>query len=87
MRHEIYDPSEDRYLQSTLLQKILDAVPYADCKYSYDYTRWERMASVFIKLEGYTNIRWYTSDGDSFGPLCRTVTAELNGIRYSALYS
>lgn len=36
------------------------------------YTDWEReIAKPAMKARGYTNIRFITTDGDSFGPLVR----------------
>lgn len=53
------------------LQNIVDAFPI-------DYENFrdsENEITYFLDLIGYTEIRWWSSDYDSFGPLVRTVKA------------
>ena len=63
-------------MNESRLQRLLDEVP-RDWHYcDREYDKWERYVSGLLGcLFGYTKFAWWTSDGDSFGPLVRTVHA------------
>lgn len=51
------------------------------------YDDWEdKVATPFLKSKGYTVGRWYTSEGDSFGPLTRAVRVVKDGQRSTFWY-
>ena len=40
-----------------------------------EYYKWEQQVSTHLRSKGWIVGTWYTSDGDSFGPLVRAVMA------------
>lgn len=51
------------------------------------YFRWERdVAKPYLEAQGYTDVRFYDIERDSFGPLIRGVSAQLNGRKHEWLY-
>jgi hypothetical protein len=66
------------------LYDIIGAAPYEDMR-AFDsrlYSVWEReVATPALEALGYKVLSWETTDGDSFGPLVRTVTVEKGGNR------
>lgn len=51
------------------------------------YWDWEtKTAEPKLKELGYKVIRWFTGDGDSFGPLTRVVVVEKDGKREELMY-
>lgn len=63
------------------IQHIVDAF-----KINYDeYWKSEDEISDFLTHIGYTEIKWYSSDFDSFGPLVRSIKAvnKQNEIEYA----
>lgn len=54
---------------------------HPDCFDSRNYRRWEReIAEPIIRTAGFEIVRWTTEDGDSFGPLVRSVTVRKEGV-------
>src|ERR1700685_1695920 len=51
------------------------------------YWNWELItAEPKLRELGYSIVRWYTGDGDSFGPLTRVVIVEKDGVREALVY-
>jgi len=66
------------------LYDVIGAAHYEDlrCFDSVRYEVWEReVATPALEALGYRVIDWRTTDGDSFGPLVRTVVVEKYGRR------
>ena len=65
------------------LQSIVDNFHFNFEEY---YTS-EKECTKLIAEAGFHTIKWYTAEGDSFGPLVRAVTATKDGKRWVAYYS
>lgn len=51
------------------------------------YRNWEHeVAEPKLKELGYEVKRWITTDGDDFGPLCREVICQKDGLTYFFYY-
>ncbi len=65
---------------------VLGNVSHEGC-FSREYWRWEQqIATPRLQSLGFTVVRWWTEDGDSFGPLVRAVTVEWYGDEYVLTY-
>lgn len=72
-----------------MLQTAIDNMPgkigMAE-QFSQCYWEWEQQVSKLLEQAGYTDVYWWTSDGDSWGPLVRSVKATFQGTKYMASY-
>ena len=68
------------------LFKVIGKVPMAGyC--GRDYWKWEeQIAQPRLEALGFTVNRWYTIDGDSFGPLVRGVNVVKDGDKQTLSY-
>ena len=70
---------EDKDLLDIIGEDLANQPGYAT---SSGYLDWERkVAEPALKGLGYKVRQWWTSDGDSFGPLVRAVNVEREGKR------
>lgn len=60
---------------------------HSDCFNSTYYARWEREVATPALVEaGYTDIRFYNVERDSFGPLIRGISTLKNGEQHTFYY-
>lgn len=64
-----------------------DLFNHPDCFDSIGYWRWEKeIATPALEALGYRVSGWSTGDGDSFGPLVRTVQLTKDGVTKTYSY-
>ena len=68
-------------------QQNSPSFPQFNNKSGKEWYDWEKQTAEPKLLElGYKITRWYTGDGDSFGPLTRVVVVEKDGKREEFIY-
>lgn len=75
---------EERDLFAVLPAELFE---HKDCFDSHAYWRWEDdIATPALKARGFEVGRWWTIDGDSFGPLVRGVRLTKDGATHTYSY-
>lgn len=84
-----FDSLDDAIEEEPDLAELIgeDLFNHPDCFHSARWRDWEQqIATPAIGAKGFKVLGWRTDDGDSFGPLVRSVEVEKDGCRRRYFY-